>query len=109
MNTTGYNVESVSGEVAGGSNVVLFTTGRGTPTGNVIAPVIKITANADTYQRMDDLIDFDANPVMSGDETIDSAAERLKKLLIDVANGKLTKAELNGQDDFNIYRIGPTY
>jgi altronate dehydratase large subunit len=109
MNTPGYDVESVSGKVAGGANIVMFTTGRGTPTGNIITPVIKITANEDTYKIMDDMIDFNASPIMNGEETIEHAAERLKALLIDVANGKLTKAEINEQDDFAIYRVGPTY
>ncbi|AAT42628.1 altronate hydrolase [Picrophilus oshimae DSM 9789] len=109
MNTPGYDVESVSGEVAGGANIVMFTTGRGTPTGNIISPVIKITANEETFKKMEDIIDFDASPIMRGDETIESASERLKKLLIETANGRLTKAEINEQDDFAIYRIGPTY
>lgn len=109
MNTPGYDVESVSGEVAGGANIVMFTTGRGTPTGNIITPVIKITANEDTYKIMDDLIDFDASPIMRGEETIDEAAGKLKELFVSLANGRLTKAELNEQDDFAIYRIGPTY
>lgn len=109
MNTPGYDVESVSGEIAGGTNIVMFTTGRGTPTGNVISPVIKITANRDTYNKMNDITDFDASPIMLGEETIEDSSERLKKLLIDTANGKLTLSEINEQDDFLIYRVGPTY
>ncbi len=109
MNTPGYDVESVSGEVAGGANIVLFTTGRGTPTGNVIVPVIKMTGNSMTYSIMHDIIDFDASKVMSGEETFESAAKRLEKLLLDVVSGKQALAEVNEQDDFGIYKIGPTY
>ncbi len=109
MNTPGYDVESVSGEVAGGANIVLFTTGRGTPTGNVIAPVIKITGNRDTYRKMYDSIDLDVSDIMEGNENIQEASAKLKKRVLEVASGKLTKAEETGQDDFLIYRIGPTY
>ncbi len=109
MNTPGFDVESVSGMVAGGSNIVLFTTGRGTPVGNPISPVIKITGNADTYKVMKDFIDFDASKIMEGTETIDEMAEKLKKLVLEVASGKLTKAEINDHNEFGIYRIGPTY
>ncbi|MEM0159956.1 MAG: UxaA family hydrolase, partial [Candidatus Micrarchaeaceae archaeon] len=83
MDTPGQDIESVVGMVAGGSQVILFTTGRGTPTGNPIAPVIKITANAETYKKMSDNIDFDASPVMSGKETIEQSGEKLFDLLAD--------------------------
>ncbi|MEM3193233.1 MAG: UxaA family hydrolase [Candidatus Parvarchaeota archaeon] len=109
MNTPGYDVESVSGEVAGGCNLVLFTTGRGTPTGNVIAPVIKITANRETFSRMNDFIDFDASGILEGEETIQDSFIKLRKMILDVASGKLVRAEENDQDDFAIYRVGPTY
>ena len=65
MNTPGYDVEAVTGEVAGGCTIVLFTTGRGTPTGNPVAPVLKITANSETASIMDDLIDFDCSGVLN--------------------------------------------
>ena len=109
MNTPGYDVEAVTGEVAGGCTIVLFTTGRGTPTGNPVAPVLKITANAETASIMDDLIDFDCSGVLNGEETFEEATKKLMDLILKTADGKLTKSEINCQDDFLIYRIGPTY
>ncbi len=109
MISAGFDPEAVSGMVAAGSNLVLFTTGRGTPTGNVITPVIKITGNIDTYIRMKEIIDFESSNVIKGEETVDKSAEKLIKFLIEIASGKLSKAEINNQDDFGIYRIGPTY
>jgi altronate dehydratase large subunit len=109
MNTPGFDIESVSGITAGGANIVLFTTGLGTPTGNPVVPVVKITANSNTVFKMTDFIDFDASPVMDLSESFNSCSERLKKTIIQVANGKNVKAEENEQYDFGIYRVGPTY
>ncbi|MEL9915170.1 MAG: UxaA family hydrolase [Thermoplasmatales archaeon] len=109
MDTPGQDIESVVGMVAGGCQVILFTTGRGTPTGNPIAPVIKITANAETYKKMSDNIDFDASPVMSGKETIEQSGEKLFDLLADVINGKLTKAEELNYREFGIYKTISTF
>lgn len=109
MNTPGYDVEAVTGEVAGGCTIVLFTTGRGTPTGNPVAPVLKITANSETASIMDDLIDFDCSGVLNGEETFEESTKKLMDLILKTADGKLTKSEINCQDDFLIYRIGPTY
>ena len=77
MDTPGLDVESVTGMVGGGAQVVVFTTGLGTPTGNPIAPVIKITGNARTARQMADNIDLDVSGVMDDAETLDAAAERL--------------------------------
>ena len=109
MNSPGYDIESVTGMVAGGANIVLFTTGRGTPTGNIITPVIKITANSGTYEKMKDFIDFDASSIINGKKDIQGMSEEVKKLVLNVASGKSVLAEDNEQDDFAIYRIGPTY
>ncbi len=105
----GYDIESVSGLVSSGCNLVLFTTGRGTPAGNIVSPVIKITANKNTYELMDDFIDFNCSKILDGEETIDNSADRLKEHILSIANGRKTLSELNDQDDFAIYRIGPTY
>ena len=71
MDTPGLDVESVTGMVGGGAQVVVFTTGLGTPTGNPIAPVIKITGNARTAQQMADNIDLDVSGVIADTETLD--------------------------------------
>ena len=109
MVTPGYDIESVTGMVAGGAQLVLFTTGRGTPTGHAVAPVIKITANPETYRRMHEFIDYDASPVLEGSKSFEEAARELFELVLRVASGERTKAELLGQDDFGIFRIGPTF
>jgi altronate dehydratase large subunit len=108
MDSPGHDVESVSGMVAGGAQVVIFTTGRGTPTGCAIAPVIKVTANAKTYSRMSDNIDVDVSDVLEGKTTIQQTGERLFQKLIEVLNGKLTKSEMLRHHEFGIYLTQPT-
>jgi altronate hydrolase len=105
--TPGNDVESVTAQVGAGSNIVLFTTGLGTPTGNPIAPVVKISTNTTTGTRMSDIIDFNAGPIVTGESTIASAASELMELSLAVASGeRLTKAEMNGQIDFIPWRRG---
>jgi altronate hydrolase len=105
--TPGNDVESVTAQVGAGSNIVLFTTGLGTPTGNPIAPIVKISTNSTLAARMSDIIDFDAGPIVTGDATIAASAEKLLELSLAVASGeRLTKAELNGQDDFIPWKRG---
>ncbi len=109
MDTPGYDIMSVVGMVAGGATLVVFTTGRGTPTGNPIAPVIKVTANPYTYGKMKENIDFDASTVVNGMETIEQAGGRLLNLVLEVARGKHTKAELLGHTEFVIHKIIPSF
>jgi altronate dehydratase large subunit len=108
MDTPGLDVESVTGMVGGGAQVVVFTTGLGTPTGNPIAPVIKITGNARTAQTMADNTDLDVSGILSHTETIDAAAERLLAEILAVCSGKLTSAERLGHREFAIHRRNPT-
>lgn len=108
MDSPGHDVESVTGMVSGGAQIVIFTTGRGTPTGCPIAPVIKICANPRTYQKMSDNIDFDVSTVIEGKETIKQAGERLFNELIEVLNGKKTKTEILKHHEFAIYLTQPT-
>ena len=96
MDTAGYDVLSVTAKVAGGCQMVLFTTGRGNPVGNPIAPVIKATANKNTFIKMNDNIDFDMSRALEGKISIDQLGEELFKEIISVANGKKTKAEVYG-------------
>src|SRR3989440_6375287 len=105
--TPGNDVESVTGEVGAGAGVVLFTTGLGTPTGNPIAPVIKISTNNALAKRMADIIDFDAGPIISGEKTVDEMGEAILDLIIRVASGEVqTKAESLAQDDFIPWKRG---
>jgi altronate dehydratase large subunit len=108
MDTPGLDVESVTGMVGGGAQVVVFTTGLGTPTGNPVAPVIKITGNARTAQTMADNIDVDVSGVMSEEETLDDAAGRLFGEVLEVSSGRPTAAERLGHREFAIHRRNPT-
>lgn len=108
MDTPGHDVESVTGMVAGGAQVVVFTSGRGTPTGNPIAPVIKIATNTPMYERMQDNIDVNTGGVVEGKESLAEAGRRIFETVRQVASGRLTRAEVLGQDDFGLWRIGPT-
>jgi altronate dehydratase large subunit len=109
MDTPGLDVESVTGMVGGGAQVVLFTTGLGTPTGNPVAPVMKITGNARTADTMHDNIDVDVSGVLTRGESLDDAAERLFEELIDVCSGRPTAAERLGHREFAIHRRNPTF
>jgi len=108
MDTPGLDVESVTGMVGGGAQVVVFTTGLGTPTGNPVAPVIKVTGNARTARQMADNIDLDVSGIMDDSETLETAADRLFDEVLAVASGKLTAAERLGHREFAIHRRNPT-
>jgi altronate hydrolase len=105
--TPGNDVESTTAEVAAGANIVLFTTGLGTPTGNPIAPVIKLSTNTKIFTKMSDIIDINCGTIVEGTETIQQAGERILDYVIDVASGRVQpKAVLLGQDDFIPWKRG---
>jgi altronate dehydratase large subunit len=108
MDTPGLDVESVTGMVGGGAQAVVFTTGLGTPTGNPIAPVIKITGNARTAASMADNIDLDVSGVLDNRESLDAAASRLFDEVLTVCSGRETAAERLGFREFAIHRRNPT-
>src|SRR5262249_21623721 len=108
MDTPGLDVESVTGMVGGGAQIVMLTTGLGTPTGHPIAPVIKITGNARTADAMADNIDVDVSGVMADTESLDGAANRLFDELLKVCSGTPTAAERLGHREFAIHRRNPT-
>lgn len=105
MDTPGNDPSSVAGMVAGGAQVVVFSTGRGTPTGNPIAPVIKITGNRLTFAKMEDNIDLDASPIIYGGKTLKSLGDELFTLVSEVASGRQTKAETLGYTEMAIARV----
>lgn len=105
MDSPGNDIECVSGMAAAGVHMVCFTTGRGTPTGNPIIPVIKITGNEHTAVKMMDNIDVDTSPVMKGKETTEEAGNRILETVIKTAQGELAKAEILGHQEFSISRI----
>ena len=105
MDTPGNDPSSVAAMVAGGAQIVVFSTGRGTPTGNPLAPVIKITGNKLTFAAMEDNIDFSAAPLIYGEKTVEELGEDLLKMVIETACGKQTKAEALGFVETAIARI----
>lgn len=109
MDTPGQDIEQLTGMVAGGAQIVLFTSGRGTPTGSPIAPVIKIATNSVMYEKMNENMDINAGTIIDGTESIESVGERIFHEITLVSSGKLTKSEILKQHDFGIYRIGPTF
>ncbi|MFL5787707.1 MAG: UxaA family hydrolase [Flavisolibacter sp.] len=105
--TPGNDVESTTAEVGSGANIVLFTTGLGTPTGNPIAPVIKISSNSTIYNKMHDIIDINTGTIIEGTETIQQAGERILEYIISAASGKTEIAAVrNGQEDFIPWKRG---
>jgi Altronate dehydratase len=105
--TPGNDVECVTAQVGAGANVILFTTGLGTPTGNPVAPVVKISTNSDLARRMQDIIDIDTGSIISSERTIEEMGEAILESVIQVASGEIrTKAETLGQDDFIPWKRG---
>ncbi len=103
----GNDVESTTALAGSGANLILFTTGLGTPTGNPITPVIKISSNSELAARMGDVIDFDAGPIIRGEASIDELAERLLRLCIDTASGRYAPRAVElAQYDFIPWKRG---
>jgi altronate hydrolase len=105
--TPGNDVECVTAQTAAGANIVLFTTGLGTPTGNPVTPVMKISTNSSLAARMADIIDFDTGGIVSGGTTIERTGEEILAEILRVASGEVhTKAEQLSQDDFIPWKRG---
>jgi altronate dehydratase large subunit len=109
MDTPGQDIDSITGMVAGGAQVVVFSTGRGTPTGCPIAPVIKITGNPETYTKMPDNLDINAGRIISEGVSLPELGEELFDMLVKVCNGQQTKAESLGHREFGIYKLASTF
>ena len=102
MDSHGHDGECVTGMVSSGVQIVLFTSGRGTPTGFPTVPVIKVTGNPHTFEMMNDNIDFNAGPIIEGEKTIEECGEDLLQQVLDVASGVQTKAEILGHNELLI-------
>lgn len=105
MDTPGYDISSVTSMIAGGATMVVFTTGRGTPTGHALAPVIKVTGNRETAARMADNMDVDVSGIIDGTMTLKEAGDLLVEEVVEVANGRKTKAEAFGFSDIAVDHI----
>jgi altronate hydrolase len=105
--TPGNDVEATTGKAGSGANLIVFTTGLGTPTGNPVCPVIKVSTNTKLAQRMADIIDLDTGDIITGEATIESKGEEILEFCIKVASGEITpKAVQLGQDDFIPWKRG---
>jgi len=109
MDTPGHDAESMTGLIAGGTQIIAFTTGRGNPLGSPIAPVIKIASNSYLYSKMKDNMDINAGEIVTGNKTVQEIGEKIFREVFRVANGKLTKSEIWGHREFAINRIGPSF
>lgn len=105
MDTAGYDISSVTSMVAGGCTAVIFTTGRGTPTGNAIVPVLKVTANERTYQMMEDNMDVDLSGIIKGTKTFQECGQEMLQLIGEICNGRMTKAEAYGFSDIAVDHV----
>ena len=105
MDTAGYDISSVTSMAAAGCQAIIFTTGRGTPTGNAIVPVLKVTANEHTYSWMEDNMDVDLSGIIRGEISIEESGAQLLEKIHDIANGKLTKAEAYGFSDIAVDHV----
>ncbi|WP_296699226.1 UxaA family hydrolase [Algoriphagus sp.] len=105
--TPGNDVESTTGLAGSGANIILFSTGLGTPTGNPVCPVIKVATNDKLTSRMPDIIDFNTGGIITGEETIETSGEKLLNLIIEIASGRMkTKAEQKRNFDFIPWKRG---
>ena len=107
MDGTAIDVMNDTGLIASGAQVIVFTTGRGTPVGTPIVPVIKVSSNSINYHNMKDNMDINAGVIIDGQGTLRSVGEQIFNEIIEVASGKLTKAEILGHREFDIHSLGP--
>lgn len=106
MDSPGHDGEVVTGFVGAGAQVVVFTTGRGTPTGFPFVPVVKVTGNSFTYEKMKENIDINAGTIISKNIDIKSKGRELFDFVIEVASGRKTQAEILGHDElFCVTRV----
>ena len=108
MDTPGHDIEQLVAFSAAGINICVFTSGRGTPTGSANVPTIKVSTNTPMYESIPDLIDLNAGTIAEGKETLEEVGNRIFNEIIEVANGKLTKAEIGGHHEFALSRMYKT-
>ena len=108
MNTPSAACESMTGLAAGGAQIIIFSTGRGNAIGAPIAPTVKVTGNPNTARAMGENIDVDVSAVLTGEEDLDAAGERVWQRVIKVAGGALTSCEVLSEHQLSVSRFGPS-
>jgi altronate hydrolase len=110
MDTPGYDPVSATGQVAGGANLICFTTGRGSVFGCKPSPSLKLATNSAMYRRMSEDMDINCGGILEGEETVQQAGERIFRRIIEVASGARTMSEMHGmgEDEFAPWILGPT-
>ena len=105
MDTPGHDTEQLTGFAASGINIVVFTSGRGTPTGSAVMPTIKVATNTQMAESVPDFIDLNAGTIADGTETLEEVGARIFDEILAVANGQLTKAEKGLHHEFSLSRM----
>lgn len=108
MNTPSAACESMTGLAAGGAQIILFSTGRGNAIGAPVAPTVKVTGNPNTARTMGESIDVDVSAVLTGEEGLDAAGERVWRRVVKVAGGALTACEVFDEQQLSVSRFGPS-
>jgi altronate dehydratase large subunit len=106
MDSPAHDAVCNTGMIAAGAQVIVFTTGRGTPLGAPTVPVLKVSSNSEIHRRMSDNIDLNAGVVLEGEATVERVGEMLLREIVSVASGRFTKAELLGHGEFALYTLG---
>ena len=108
MDTPGYDPVSATGQVAGGANLICFTTGRGSAYGCAPSPSLKLSTNTALWKRQEDDIDINCGGIVDGVESVAEVGERIFRLMLEVASGAPTKSELHGygQNEFVPWQLG---
>jgi altronate hydrolase len=108
MDTPGYDPVSATGQVAGGANMIVFTTGRGSAYGCAPAPSLKLATNSELWRRQRDDIDINCGAIADGEATIEEIGARIFELILETASGRKTKSELHGygQQEFVPWQVG---
>ncbi|MBL7166495.1 MAG: UxaA family hydrolase [Dehalococcoidales bacterium] len=109
MDTPGYDIDSMAGMVGGGAQIIIFTTGRGSVAGFPAVPVIKVASNAEMFRNMPGDMDVNAGTIADGDKTLDEVGQEIFDLVLRVASGQQTCAEVNRSQPFNFLKQGPTF
>jgi altronate dehydratase large subunit len=109
MDTPGYDIDSMAGMAAAGAQVILFTTGRGSTAGFPAVPVVKISSNSNTYNKMPGDMDVNAGSIIDAGKTLEDVGSQIFSLSLEVAEGRKTCAELNKSAVFNYLKQGPTF